>query len=315
MAIGGPASYYIRGTKPFASGNTLEEALLSLLQYWESRRPLAVHEMGNLLVYLQVGTVTVSFEVTDPRLLQDLRGPAGPRQLIDALAAKMNLPLEEARRLLAEARADVEVTTLRVPVDIGAWSPDPWLDPHRVLREATPKLLGAWMAEVDDSARRGVRRPRTAEGERLLRAAVDLASTQHLSIAEVARRTGIPATTLRDARARMRREEEGVAASSAHVPKRRWSADDKVRIKEALVTWKGNAAEVSRRLHVPERTVRDVRARAVETRSTERRQYTTADKALFLSRLRQGETPTEVGRALGIPGRTARGWAKKPPVK
>jgi len=331
VPVGGRPDYFLRGARPEESAPTLEEALAALLDFWNSRRSLAVHQMGNLAIDLTLGSELVHVEITDALVIEDYQGVRGPTAVLDALVEALGIDPVLARSLIEGAHATVRVDTLQIASDPNAWRPEPGMEPEVALPAAAPRLLGQLLQESDRETARGVRRRRTPEGEALIRSILAIADTQGLSLAEAGRRSGIPRETLRDARARMYQETETREARLERAPRARLTRDDEARVEEALATWGGNAAEVGRRLGMPARTVRDVRDRLVREATTPaaperapkkvprggpapetpaRRTWTSEEKRRVLRKVGAGVPASEAGRSIGVPARTARQWVE-----
>ena len=331
MALGGPLSYFLRGGPVEVDGKDIREALADLWAFWMGARSLRMLTPGNLVIELVIGTESTRIEITDPDLLEAfIRGPAGQQDLVDDLVRNMGLPPEQALELLLEADARVRVDVLQDPHDREAWQPGEALSPRGLpsgghpVSEALPgasgRFLGELLREEDQRVARGKRRRRSKKGEHLLTQVLLYRETRGLSVKETSEITGVPPSTLRDAIAR---EKAPVKVPKAFVGRkyRGRLSKPQERVIRGRLKKERNAAEVARQLGIPERTVRDVRARARAAAPQVQlgrqasvggpRAYTRADVDRVMDTAkREGITPTEAGRRFGVPGRTARGWAR-----
>jgi DNA-directed RNA polymerase specialized sigma24 family protein len=317
MPTGGRDTYFLRGQHPMVDADSLEEALVDILSYWAHRPSLVVHEMGNLVLEMNLHDKLVVVEIVDPDVLDRFRGPEGPAAVISHLVGLLGMDPADAASLLGNVTSTrAVVDTLRIPGEPYAWKPDADKVPEEVMPREAPILLNALLRAADEEAARGVRRRRTPEGEELLRAAVRMAAIRGWSVTKLAREIKIPISTLRDVKTRMDREIKGAEEFRKRPARTRLTADQTTLIRRGLATWGDNAAEVARRLGVPERTVRDVRARDVAGRPVPTaeapravRHYTDRDRKAFLKKLERN-SPSEAARLVGIPERTGRQWQR-----
>jgi transposase-like protein len=317
MAIGKRTSYFFLGRHPVESAPTLEEAIRNLVDWWTRQPSLVSHEMGNMLIELTIGGTTVQFEITDPKVLDEARY-TGPIAVIDYLAKQMGIDEADAKSILEDAEATVEVDTIRVPGEPDAWKPSPGLEVNQVLPESAPLLLREMAREEDLQTGRDLRRARGARGRRLVEMAVRASSRLGISLSEMSRQTGIPRTTLRDTRTRMDRQARVQATFKDRKPGQRLSPQQVQVVLTELQNNQNNAAKTARDLGIAARTVREIRQRtqraATPARPTgaPRRKYTDSDRTQLLDLVRRrGVTATEAARQLGVPSRTARGWVRK----
>ncbi len=324
MPVGHRDSYFIRGAHPHFAGPSLEEAIVDLVDYWNTEAPLRKNGIGNLVVEIQIGSTAVTVEVTDPIVLDDMR-IVGAKALFDYLADSMGMPRKDAVSLLEEASGAVTVDVIRDPNNIDAWKPG--IHPIRgegaesaadVLPTASADLLKAAIREQDAELRRAPGRPRTGEAKKLLESAVRMGKTQRLSNAELSRRTGIPRSTLRDARRRMARAEAIKKAPKTlrvHKPRQRLTPRQEKLVLAELSRQEGNAAAASRATGIPARTIRDIRARAAAPAPRAPRPkggWTEAQREALIERVKTEDiTASQAAREAGIPPRTARGWVRK----
>jgi transposase-like protein len=293
-------AYWIRGAHPTESAPTLLGAIQRLIQFWESRRSLAVHEMGNLKVTLQIGNREVTADFVDPALLDLLR--QDPNLLVQEVIQLLGVGPEMGATLLEHARATVEVNTLRVPYHPTAWTSE--APPEVVLPAAAPWMIAETMAQIDRQQKRGVRRSRSKEARLALDLLVKKGRESGKTASQIARESGLPASTVRDTVTRQVRVETGAPRPTRLTP---------TVVKEALTKTAGNAAAAARQKGVPERTLRDARARAARIEAAKTAPPPSvrdpATKATLLAAVQAGEKPSVAARRLGIAPRTARDWA------
>lgn len=308
------ASYNIRGAHPEAEGATLEEALADLVNFWNSRPSLAVHEMGNLVITMMFGNQSVTLEITHPTVLEDLRGAAGPQAVLDHLARQTGLSLKDGRMLMEKAvQVQLRVDVLQVPWDPSAWTPAPGLDAGDVLQARSVGLVGALVQEADIAARRGHRRTRSPGEMTLIKALLSKAKTDGTSLAELAKASGIPHSTLKDAQDRVERER--TRRKKQREKSKTEMAKDLAILKKAVQSEHKSVAEAAREAGVAPRTARDLLRREkeghrIKAMKTMSKKQQSAKKSALLKKVRAGESATDAARALGIAERTARGWAK-----
>lgn len=309
MPVGGFDTYRIRGRHPEAEAATLEAALIALLDFWNTRRSLVMHRAGNLVITMTIAGKDVIIEITDRKVIDNFH-EYGAKPVLDAIAKDMGLSEADAMALLDKASAHVEVGTLRNPSRPDAWKSEPDFKPDVVLPKEVPVMLRELAKEYDEDMRRLPGRRRNKAAQQILNIAVRTGRQQKLSYAELARQTGIPSTTLRDASKRMERAEKVSRAIGKREPGQRLTAVQARRVMAEIETQGGNAAKAARVLGLPPRTVREVRQR--ESRKPEPRvgSWDADTKAQVLDQVREGVNATEAGRVLGVPARTARGWVR-----
>lgn len=302
--------YFFRGRHLVYDGATLEEALMDLVDGWISRPSLVVHEMGHVEIDLQIRGATVKFEITDAKALDDLRY-VGPNKLIEHISKQMGIDERDAMALLDEASAQVIVRAIRDPKHPNAWQADEELDPTKALPRAVPELLRELSEEAN--IQRDVRRPRNRQGREVLAAAVRSQEKLGLSDTQMARRTGIPRTTLRDARIRAQRQQVTIEQFATRRKGQRLTPEQTQLVRDELARRDNNAAAVARSLGLPARTVRELRARTARTVTGQpRKRHSAQTRAELVDLVRNtGVTATEAARTLGVPPRTARGWVRK----
>lgn len=333
MPVGNRDTYFLRGAHPDEEGSTLEQALSMLLLFWDSRRSLAVHEMGNLVVEMNVLGRLVSFEVTNPAVLEDLHH-VGPIAVLEYLARATGLDRDVAMDILAASSARVRVDCLQVPDDPTAWRPGVHPvsgagaeDAEDVMAREAVAMLSELVIEQDQISARAKSRRRTTNGDAYLREIVRVAREKGLSDAEVARRTGLPRTTIRDARHRTEREGVVRRELARKAPRAAFRSEQREAILREVTAAKGNASEAARRMGVSPRTVREMRQRAVQEerraellrpgeRMAARTRYTPDAKAETLSRIlgtmrEKNLTASEAARENGVRDRTGRQWVRE----
>lgn len=309
--------YRFRGMQAEGSGSTLSGAIEDLGDFWASRPSLVSHAWGVLTLQITIGATQVTIELTDPQLLDDLEG-GDINSLIDKLAEYMQMDRSDAKALLSETTDVVaSVDRIRPPVRPGApaqWTVDPAMDPQAVLPDASISWARDLAKEVDREARRDKGRVRTRRGRALLRMVVQSGAQQGLTDAQIARRTGVPRSTVRDARQRLDRDRRVAGEFRTRRPGQRYTPEQRGMVLQRLAEEKGNAAEVARQLGIAPRTVRDIRSRAARPArrpGAARKTYAPSDRQQLIDLVRGGLSATEAGRQLGVPGRTARGWVRR----
>lgn len=336
MAVGGRDSYFLKGASPEESGNSLEEALSELLQFWYSVPGLRRLTPGNLSISLSIGAARVDLEITEASAIDRFMGVEGPMAILRELAHSMHLPLQDAIELLNEAQATVRVDTIQDPGAPTAWrsgeaqTPSGKIqgadDASVVLPKATGAFLGELLAETERSVRRAPGRPRTGRARELLDQIVAYGQAAKLSPRRLSGLTGVPESTLGDAYRRL--------APKPSLPKvfqgrkaRARVTKPQVQVVQQELAKEKNAAKVARQLGLPPRTVREIRARLQAPRperslgrvvspTTGRRSYSSSDQAELLRTVREQKlTAAEAGRKLGVPARTARRWVRSARLK
>lgn len=293
-------SYLIRGIHPEEAGATLEQALVRLIQFWDSRRSLHMHEWGNLRVTLQVGNREVNVEFVHPGLLDLIR--RDPSEASAEIIKLLGLGPELGKIILDASSAKVAVDALRIPGHPTAWKSE--ADPEVILPASAPWMLAEILKDIERKKGRGPRRKRNKEAMEILNKLVADGVSQGKTAAQIAREFNLPSSTVRDTMARQARERAGVPA-----PKRVSRTD----LQQALRASKGNAAEAARKLNIPERTMRDARAREARLVAAATRPppdvRAPETKSQLLQAVAKGEKPSIAAKRLGIAPRTARGWA------
>jgi len=309
------ADYRIVGEHPSAEGDNLEQALIDLFtfQWTVANNPsLAMHKPGNVRIQLRVGTTEIEFEITDRKLLEEAQHD--PSKLVAYVASKMGIDKADAEQILSQSRATVTIDTIywRDLVKQTIWRPEPGRDLDEVFPKNTLVLIKKLTEEED--LYRAARRIRTPQGRRLLDTAVRLGKERGWTYKEMAKQTGFPRSTLRDAFVRMERQKIVRAEFSERKVGQRLTVDQKATIVSELQVESGNAAAVARKLGVPARTVRDLKSRSSRPtpRARTHRRYTQSDRDALIDIVRtQQLTPTEAGRTMGVPDRTARQWVQR----
>ena len=300
--LGSTRSYLLRGAHPSESADSLEKAIVRLIQFWESRRSLSMHEWGNLVVTLVIGNKEVRFEWTDPALLDMIR--RDPSEAVREVIEKMGLGPTLGADVLAACQATVQVDALRVPGHPTAWSSEAPADV--VLPKAAPWMMAETLRQMDLAAGRGRRRRRNLEAKTALDALVKAGRDAGKSPRQIATEAGLPASTVRDTVTRQVREETG-APKPARLPR--------TEVQKALRAAGGNASAAARALNVPERTMRDARARDARLAAAATRPPPNvrdpATRTALLDAVKAGERPSIAAARLGIAPRTARGWAQE----
>lgn len=292
-------NYLIRGAHPVESGTNLLAALQRLVQFWENRRSLAVHDMGNLKVTLQVGNREVTVEFTDPATLDLLR--QDPSSLVQEVIQMLGVGPTVGAAILENARATVQVDAIRVPFHPGAWQSE--ADPAVLLPEAAPWMVTETLLELDRKEKRGARRRRTKEAAALLDAIVRRGVAEKKTAGQIAKEAGLPPSTIRDV---MNRQARGAAPKPPKLTPER--------VRTLLAASKGNAAAAARQSGIPERTLRDARARLARLEAAKTAPPLSAKdpkaKEALLAKVKAGAIPSVAARELGLAPRTARQWAR-----
>ena len=305
-------SYRFKGIPAEGTGRNLAEAIDDLSDFWSTRPTLVSHRWGVLTLQITVGSTPVIVEVSDPDILDDL-SVGDTSSLIHMFARDMQLSAEDTASLLEETTQVVAtVDRIRPPSGSGMmWHPDAGLSPEVVMPQAAMDWVADVGHEVDRQVRRDKGRPRTKRGRKLLRMVVRSGHELGMTNAQIARRTKIPVSTIRDAWTREQREQRTVKEFKGRTPGQRYTEEQKKIVAETLSRTGNNAAEAARRLGIAPRTVRDLR-RSMKTTKAKRKKYTDQDKTKLLNLVRDGKlSATEAGRRMGIAGRTARGWVRK----
>jgi len=334
VPVGPYDSYFLRWSRPEEEGDSLEEALAQLQAFWLSRPSLVVHQMGNLVITLQIGSTEIQLEITDPVVLDRFQ-EEGPGPVLDHLIAESGLSREEAMLLIEESRAHVIVDALRVPDDPDAWRPGKTYSkeykremgaeaPQQAWRDGAPRMMGELVKDIDARTRRATGRPRSRQAQALIRAAIEHGRKQGMSDGQISQLTGVPRSTIRDARIRMERVERVEQTFGRRQPGQRLTPNQREVVLQSLVENQDNAAKTARDLGLAPRTVRDIRMKAnVEARRVEqpsfardegvvRQRWTPDQRSQVLREARdKGISVTEAGRIYGVPGRTARDWGRK----
>ena len=315
MPTGNLDTYFIVGRHPEAEGASLEEALVEMFTFvWTKANlpTLGMHIPGNLRIELFAGSTSIEFEITDPALLKAAMN--SPQAILDYVAKQMNMGEKAAISMLEETSARVKVDCIywSDQAKTTHWAPDAGMSSAEVLPDGTPVLLKHLVGEEDQGRARG--RRRTPRGRHLLQLAVDLGRARGWKDRKISQQTGIPVSTVRDARVRVEREELVQKTFPGRQRGQRLTKDQKDLIISELAKSKDNAAAVARKLGLSSRTIRDVRARSI--RPSAPRVLTAKASAATKSQLvelvkAERITPTEAGRRLGVPGRTARQWIQK----
>lgn len=308
-------NYRFRGATAEGKGRTILEAVNDLGEFWDSRPSLVVHNWGALELRINIEGTEAVFEVTDPDILDMLEvGDTGP--LMIWMAQNMGVDPETAADLL-DRSSDVVVVVDRIrPPGDQSWSPESGAAADDVLPEATLAWVGEVGRQVDVQTKRGKGRPRTGKARRMLDAVVQASTERGLSDREISKDTGIPKSTIRDTRMRLARKTSVRKEFQARTPGKRLTIEQKALVVDTLAANENNAAETARQLGLAARTVRGIRQRAERatpkvTTTAGRGRYTELEKASLIQKVNDGMTATEAGRALGVPGRTARGWVNK----
>jgi transposase-like protein len=328
MPVGGPASYFFRGASPEAEAQNPMEALRALWQDWASSGALVGKNPGNIVFHMTVGNQVVVVEITDSAALSQF-ATQGPGAVVDLLVKSMGLPEKEAFSILEEAYTQVRVDVLQDPKDPNAWQPGKTLSPRgdvvggdpidQEMPKATGRFIGQLLKDEDKVSGRGPQRRRTPRGRELVKIALTWGKDQKKTIPQISKATGIPKTTLSDARRATGPKPKPPKIFQARKTGERLTPAQKAVVAQELKKNK-NAAAVARKLGIPARTVRDAR-KAMATKTTKASLgtpkgkatvYTAKEKQRLFRRVKnQKETPTEAARKLGVPERTARGWVAK----
>lgn len=312
MVNGATQAYLFRGDHPVIHASTIEDALIQVQHLWTTTLSLAHHLPGNLILRMTIGNTEAVVEIVDTKILEQLIDD-GPLRILEYIARQMPMDFNEAMAFLEVAEGVVEIETLRVPGDSRTWPGTPGYEPETVMPKIVPQWIRALATREDRKTARGKGRKRTARGRALVNQALLMGERQGWSNAKLARETGIPASTLRDARVRQKREAAPQSESfKTRSPRQRLNKAQTARIIEELSRTENNAAEVARRLGVSARTIRDLRVR-VDTKNVATRhgaRWTDETRSQVMDLVAKGLTPTEAGREAGVPVRTARGWVR-----
>lgn len=327
MPVGGNASYFLRGHKPEADGDTLEEALAALQREWtEGSAWLRPHDMGNLVITLRIGSEEVSFEITNPDILDSLR-ESGPQSVMQAVIKELGFGEAVGEQILARTAAHLEVDTFRDPSAPDAWQPGVTFDRgmafgappmSQELPPAVPRMVGELLREEDVERKRGVGRRRSKLATGLINEIVKRGREEGLSDAKLAKQYGLPRTTVRDVRHRQERRVRVRKTLGVRPAGKQLTKPQRSTVLAEIRRQKGNASAAARELGLPARTVREIRQRAAEAstpRATPRvvptgGSHSASVRSKVLAGVRSGMTPTAAGRAAGVAGRTARGWVR-----
>lgn len=306
--------YRFHGMHAEGRGIDLRSALDQLSDFWNSRPSLVMHSWGVLTLELTIGGSTATIQIADKRILDDLE-VGNIQSLIDKFAADMQMDRADVELLLSESTDVVAVVDRIRPITGPQWSPDAGTSSPLVLPQVAPHWMRGLSKDVDAETRRARGAPRTRRGKRLLNMVVRSGIARGVSNKKLAIQTGLPQSTISDTRDRIMRERKRSPLFRNRIPGQRLTDAQKQEIVETLEEHGGNAAAVARELGVSARTVRDLRIRAVKKperiphRVRSRWSSSTRDKLIDL--VSSGITPTEAGRRLGVPGRTARGWVSR----
>lgn len=317
--MGNLQSYRFKGVPAEGTGRTLDEAIMDLSNFWNSRPTLVSHNWGVLTLQITVGSTPVVIEVTNPDILDDL-SVGDTSSLVAQLAKDMQLDLHDTEMLLSET-TDVVATVdrLRPPDGSGmVWQPDPSLSPDVVMPRAAVDWLADVGQEADMQSRRDQGGRRSKRSRDLLRLVVSTGLDQGMSDRQISSRTRLPVSTVRDTRERIDREKRVSKQFKGRKRGQRYTSEQRRVVEEVLSDTDGNAAEAARRLGLPSRTVRDLK-RSIERapeespkKTLQRRSYSESDRDELLDLVKkEGVSATEAGRRLGVSGRTARGWVRQ----
>lgn len=325
MPVGGRASYFLRGAYIEVYGSSVEDAVVNLIQDWMSKASLANNAPGNLVVTLNIGNTTISVEITEPSIIEEMF--TKPSIIEEEIAKAMPLPLDAARDVVSQAAAEIRVDAIRDPNNIDAWKPgynavkgSGAPAPEDVMPRASASLVGALLQEEDRG--RSPRAPRSDRAKQLVKYAVVIGNKEGLTDAQLSDLTGVPRTTIRDARLRQDRAERVQRTFGSRRPGQPLTESQRDVVRQTLKEKGGNAAAAARELGLSARTVRDLRARDARAQATAKparvsaRRMSSAQvgdlKQRLFQRMRStGESATEAARGLGIAPRSARRWARK----
>lgn len=288
--------YRFRGRPVDGRGRSLEEALDSLSDFWNSRPSLVMHDYGVIELQISIGGTLTVVEVSDRKVIDRVTG-GDLQALVDHLASKAGVSSLEMKAMLD--RVDEVVATvdrIRPPTDPDYWRASPGTEPEVVL----PTVVSAWAAEAAKS-----KKVDAADRRRLTALVAVVGHQEGKSLAQISAESGIPRSTLRDALIRDRREREEIVLVR---PKGGRLTDNERTTVVRLYAETENAADVGRRLQMSDRTVRGIVGREKEAVRKLRRS-SLQDRLLEL--VESGTSASAAGRQIGIPERTARSWVRK----
>jgi hypothetical protein len=298
-------SYAFQGRHPVAEGTSFLDALYDMLDQWLAERSLSMHAPGKMLVTLGIGSVQVEIEIVDRKVLGDFI--YNPEGLIDYIASRMGVPVEEAKELIGQVdQARLEATELMDP----SGSHVPMADPDRMVEAVAPVFVHeayrALIQKEEIEARRAPGRARSKASKDLIWRAIQAARAMKISDQQLSEKIEVSTRIIRSIR-KERTPSGPDVVESVKVPSKRQME----RVLRAVERADGNLTEAARRLHVPRSTLRDLYQRfehREEIRSTVGRTRTELRHEL-LARVASGEKASTVAREMGVAERTARGWA------
>jgi hypothetical protein len=294
MAHGRANHYRFIGESGSAEGPTLEDAIRELVDWWTRMPSLVVHEMGNLIVRIEGEDTEISFEVTNPKLLEDIRYDS-PSAMIDHLAEVMGLTAEQVRSLVDQAdHVTVEVNTIRAPSNVENWEPDPELDAKKSLERGIPFLMSSLAKDPDHGG---------------LKQAVEIGQTLKMSKKDIISHTGATPKEVDEF------FKKGVGGAGGEPKKKRNYKDQMKEIKQELKK-KQSLKEAAKALKIPESTLRGIRDRFelsavfVEAKSHSKGDAWSKEAKRDFVRIAKKLGVAKAAKKAGVPIGTARKWTK-----
>lgn len=296
-------AYKFKGRAVEGSGRTIEAAINELADLWNGRPSLVMHSFGAMRIDIVVAGRAYSFDLTDPSILDAAEeGRFGP--LYDWMAKQAGISSEDIKNILDKSTdVNASVDRIRPPSDPTFWKPDLHYEPSAVLPRAVEDWAGGLALEL--TGKEWTSKKERQQSLRFVELITKAGIDHGKSYAQIAEETGLPRSTVRDAKTRADRRAK--AALSGRKPRARLSEDDRDAVANLYAVTK-NAAEVGRKLGISDRTVRDI------VKSKPERVASVSKSELLerlLSSVSEGSSASAAGRDLGIPERTAREWVSK----
>lgn len=318
--------YRFRGARAEGSGRTLEDAIDRLADFWDSRPSLVPHAWGVLKLSITIEGTEAIFEVTDAKILDQLEaGNTG--SLVQWMAEKMGLGVEDVSDLLDQSSEVIAAVDRIRPPDNQEWNAEFGFDGNDVLPEAALSWVTELGRQADVQIQREGGKAKSPQAKRMMDAVLSASMERGLDDKQISAATGLPRSTVRDARLRVERQSKIVEGFSNHQPGQRYSEAQTQEILTRLEANDGNAAQTGRDLGISPRTIRDIRKRASSAASVKRTKsqtqkkprqkksavsssstYSSATHDKVLDLVRGGASAAEAGRKAGVSPRTAQRW-------